>query len=444
MSRAVRFISLGDLQVAFVRILIVDDDPGVGDILSSYFLETGSFEPVVVGSGVEAIEEFERNEFELVLLDLYMPGMDGLEVLRQLKGLNPGCEVIMMTAFGSVPTAAKALDLGAYAYVSKPFDFPDLSRLISRARELVELRQAYRLLAHERLRNYHINNLIAVSPIMQAVRDQVVGLCQNVEPILVTGEAGTGKRFLSRIIHFNGRVRESLVMQLNVSEIEEWVTLGRLLHSSGVIMDAEELPNDLYRQGYGTLILNRLNELDPPVQIALGNLLRARDPELQARGDMPGLRVIGLVEVPDEKVNPEQVIEPALLEYFTNRINMPPLRERQECILPVAQLFFQRHVSEIGGRGFYISRPVQEFLTLYSWPGNLRELEYMINRLTVICTSRLVSAHDLQQVHRELQENRQIQDRSLEELLTLAEKQLLQTTFARPKAEPNVDTSKAT
>lgn len=419
-----------------MRILIVDDDPGIGEILSTFLLDQGGYEPVVVHSGAEAIEEFEKNEFELVLLDLYMPGMDGLEVLRRLKAMNPGCEVIMITAFGSVPTAVQAMELGAYAYVTKPFEFPGLSRIILRARELVELRTAYRLLAQERLRSFHINNLVAISPAMQAVRTQILELGKNVDPVLICGEAGTGKRFISKIVHFNGTVRESLVLQLNVSEIEEWVTKGRLFHSNGVLLVADELPNDLYRQGYGTLILNQLNELTPSTQQLLGKLLKSRDMELHPRGDLPGMRVIGLVEVLDETAISDCRLDPGLVEYFHHKIEVPPLRNRRECIIPVAQLFFQRHVSETGGRGFYISRPVQEFLQLYNWPGNLRELEYMINRLSVICTNRLISAQDLQQVNRELQENRQIQDRSLDDLLTLAEKQLLLSTFTRQRQDP--------
>lgn len=419
-----------------MNVLVVDDDPQVCELLAEFLAEQGH-EYVGVGSGAEALAEFARREFDLILLDLFMPGMDGLEVLQQIKSQSPTCEVIIITAYGSAPSAIQALNMGAYAYINKPFDLQELGQVLDRVRELIDLRHAYRLLAQERLRSFHLDNLIAVSPSMLEVKARVTQVVRHLEPILLYGEAGTGKRFLARIIHFNGLVRESLLLQLNPNNVESWTTSESYLHSSGVALSARELPHDLYRQGYGTLVLNQIGELDRAGQQRLLTVLQSRREQLDPQRDLPGFRIIALLETPDEAVAPEEVIEPGLLEWFPHRLRVPPLRERPACVAPVAQLFFQRHVAELGGRSFYISQPVQEFLQLYKWPGNLRELEYMINRLAVICTSRLVSVRDLQQVQRELEENRRIQDRTLESLLTLAEKQLLYKTFRTKQNSEN-------
>lgn len=411
-----------------MRILVVDDDPAIRELLIP-FLEGLGHDVGAAGTGAEALEAFEAQPSDLILLDIVLPGIDGLEVLRQIRARSQACEVVMMTAYGSLPTAVQALNMGAYAYVNKPFDMQELIQMVGRVRELTDLRYAYGLLARERLRPNHISNLVSVSPVMLELKERLLELCGSLDSILLNGEAGVGKRFIARILHFNGQVRESLVLQLNVSEIEQWLTQPRFLHSNGMILSSAELPYDLYREGYGTLILNQLNDLDPTMQRSLARLLIERAPHLAPNGDLPGLRIIGLVEINGADL--EHTIVPELIDAFQTRLKVPPLRERTECIIPVAQAFFNRYVRETGGRGFYISQPVQEFMLLYQWPGNLRELEYLVNRLSLICTTRLVSAQDLQRVHKELIENREIQDRNLEAMLTLAEKHALSKTFRK-------------
>jgi len=143
-----------------VRVLVVDDDPAIRELLKN-FLESVGHEVETAASGVEALERFVNTRYNLLLLDLYMPGIDGLEVLRHVKSANPACEVVIITAYGSLPTAVQALNMGAYSYVNKPFDMIELDRLIARVKELVELRTAYNLLAQERLKAHSLNNLVA-------------------------------------------------------------------------------------------------------------------------------------------------------------------------------------------------------------------------------------------------------------------------------------------
>jgi DNA-binding NtrC family response regulator len=415
-----------------LKILIVDDDPGI-QLLLSDFLAGFGHEEVTVGSGEEALVELNNSNFDVVFLDLMLPGIGGIEVLREIKSSNPGCEVIIITGHGSASSAIQALNLGAYAYINKPFDFQELDQMLNRVKELIELRHGYRLLAQERLRSFHFDNLIAVSPKMVQIKHLAKELTMNSDPLLIMGEPGTGKRFLARLLHFNGLRGSSLLLQMNGQEIENWLREGYFLHMNGISLSTHEFPFDLQRQGYGTIILNQLGDLSIETAERLNKMLSDRLSYCASHGDQPGFRIFGLLETTGAEAS-LQIDHSALFRpHFKHSIEIPPLRERVECILPITQLFFQRHVADLGGNPFYIAKPVAEFLQLYQWPGNIRELEHMVDRLTYICTSRLVSVKDIQAAQLELAEARRIHPPTLETLLTKAERQLMIQTF-RPKS----------
>jgi len=418
-----------------MNILIVDDDPGVRQLLADFIIEL-NHRVEVSPSGQDALEEFERENYDLVFLDLQMPGMDGFEVLKSLKEQSNECEVIIITAFGSVNSAIQALNMGAYAYINKPFDLLELERIIIRVRELVDLRQAYRLLANERLRSFHLDNLVAVSPVMRSLKKRISALKDSNIPTLIIGETGTGKRFLSRILHFNGVGKESLILQLNAEDIELLMVKGSFTHSDGIHLTLREFPDDFIRQGYGSLILNGLQRLSFQSMDRLASLLAERLPEAAYTTKYRGFKLMGILGSPNKVDNFKILLSETLWDYFLDKIELPPLRQRAECIVPLAQLFFQSIVSMKGGRNFYISQPVREFLRLYDWPGNIAELRVVVDRLAVICPSGLISAKDLQTVQKDYIDNSEPPITDLSGLLTQAEKQLINKTFRMKFNEP--------
>jgi len=411
-----------------MNILIVDDDQGVRQLLTDFITEL-NYPVQARASGEEALADFANEDHDLIFLDLQMPGMDGFEVLKQVKELNNDCEVIIITAYGSVNSAIQALNMGAYAYINKPFDFQELERITERVKELIELRQAYRLLVNERLRSFHIDNLVAVSPVMRTVKKRIIELGISGSSILVVGESGSGKRFASRLLHFNGNGKESLILQLNAEDLETFLAKGTFKHADGISLSLENFPDDLIRQGYGTIILNNINNLSLQVMDKLSKILNEKLPDSAYSENYRGFHLVAVISTPRDFDDPSQLVTEDLWEYFNDKLIIPPLRERTECIVPLAQLFFQGIVSAKGGRNFYISQPVREFLRLYDWPGNVGELKFVVDRLSLICSTRLISVKDLQSVQKDYIEITEKPMSGLGGLLTQAEKRLISKTF---------------
>lgn len=412
-----------------MNILIVDDDRGVCDLLVDFISEL-EHKVQARNSGEDALAEFIETGYDLIFLDLQMPGMDGFEVLRKVKEINNDCEIVIITAYGSVDTAIQALNMGAYAYINKPFEFLELERIIARVRELVDLRQAYRLLANERLRSYALDNLIANSPAMRSIKEQIVDFSENTTPALIIGEAGAGKRYLSRIIHFNSIGKETLILQLNAEDIESLLQTGKFLHSDNIEISLDEFPDSLIQHGYGTVILNQINNLSLDSMDRMWRLLCEKMP-LKEIENRKKLRIIALLETPPRFANPKLLITDDLWSCFPNVLIVPPLRERTGCVVSLAQLFLQSYVSEKGGNNFYISQPVKEFLRLYDWPGNISELKFMMDRLAVVCLSRVISASHLRAVQKDYREDVSRTVTDLGGLLTQAEKKMISRTFLK-------------
>ncbi len=411
-----------------MNILVVDDDQGVRKLLTEFISEL-NYPVQARASGEEALVEFARVEYDLIFLDLQMPGMDGFEVLRRIKELNNECEVIIITAYGSVNSAIQALNMGAYAYINKPFDFVELERIIIRVKELIDLRQAYRLLANERLRSFHLDNLVSVSPAMREVKKRIIKSGEAGSSTLIIGELGTGKRFVSRIMHFNGNGKESLLLQINAEDLESLLTSGNFKHSDGVTISLENFPDDLIQQGYGTVVLNGIQNIAPKSMEKLSEVLQQILTRNHYATKYNNFRLLGILDIPRGFSNPDVLVAENLWNCFSDFIVIPTLEERTECIVPLAQLFFQSIVAVKGGRNFYISQPVREFLRLYEWPGNISELKFILDRLSITCPSRLISADDLHNVQRDYIENSERPFSNLSGLLTQAEKQLISQTF---------------
>jgi len=227
-----------------MKILIVDDDLGIRQLLGEIVNYLGH--PYkTAANGKDALFLCEKEEFDLVLLDLFMPGMDGIEVLRELKKTNQEGEVIIITAHGSVSSAVKALELGAYGYIRKPFEQADIYNTLNRVNEVIELRKAYQKFSRERLKPYHIDVLVALSPHQKKIRKKVLTLVKNNNSVLISGEEGVGKSFLTKILHFNSPASESTLLSISPNATAKWLDEGTFIHRDVVILNRNKFRQSL-------------------------------------------------------------------------------------------------------------------------------------------------------------------------------------------------------
>ncbi len=415
-----------------MNVLIVDDEADVRELLTSFLTDLGH-DSVAVTDGPEAIAAFDEASYDLVLLDIYLPGMNGIDVLQSIKQHHSECEVIMITAYGSISTAVEALGHGAYAYIRKPFNLEDLHFSILRVQQLIELRKAYQVLSHERLKSFHIDNLVATSDNMKKVHKQVIEAIDDGLPVLLSGERGTGKKFISRIIHFNGRSMHTLFVQVNPEETALWLDKQHIIHPDGIELSWQGFPQNLIQKGCGALLFNRLDKLPEQSQVLLAERLIQTYKKKSNNNGNSGVRIIATMESSSKTGVRKNLRDHKWSKYFTHHLHLPPLRERRECIIPTAQMFLHRIVLKSGRSSLLLSRPVQDFMQLYDWPANLSELQHLLERVAETATSRLLTIKDLRRAHKDIEGIAEKDHQSLENMLTFAEKQAIQQIFQARK-----------
>jgi DNA-binding NtrC family response regulator len=381
------------------KILIVDDELIMRESLAGW-LERDGHEITTAPSGEEALEILKEARFDILLVDIKMEGISGLEVLKHVKENDPDVAVVMITAYGSISTAIDAMKNGAYDYLLKPFDPNELGVLIEKiirhqaqAMENLYLKEQYK----ERTR---FESMIGQSRPMQ----EVFNLIQDVAPmnstVLITGETGTGKGLAAKAIHSNSPRSEGPFVIVNCGAIPDHLMESELFgHQKGAFTDAIETKKGRLELAHGgTLFLDEIGEIGMRMQI---DLLRVLEDRVFYRvgGTQPieaDFRVIAATNRDLEKAIEEGIFRKDLF-YRLNVISfqMPPLRERKEDIPLLAEHFLLRYTHETNKSIDKISRQATDELMLYEWPGNVRELENAIERAVVVGKERKIMAEDL-------------------------------------------------
>jgi len=387
------------------KILIVDDELIMRESLAGW-LERDGHEITTAPSGEEALEILKEARFDILLVDIKMEGISGLEVLKHVKENDPDVAVVMITAYGSISTAIEAMKNGAYDYLLKPFDPNELGVLIEKiirhqaqAMENLYLKEQYK----ERTR---FESMIGQSRPMQ----KVFNLIQDVAPmnstVLITGETGTGKGLAAKAIHSNSPRSEGPFVIVNCGAIPDHLMESELFgHQKGAFTDAIETKKGRLELAHGgTLFLDEIGEIGMRMQI---DLLRVLEDRVFYRvgGTQPieaDFRVIAATNRDLEKAIEEGIFRKDLF-YRLNVISfqMPPLRERKEDIPLLAEHFLVRYSHETNKSIDKISREATDELMLYEWPGNVRELENAIERAVVVGKERKIMAEDLPIFHPE-------------------------------------------
>jgi len=366
-------------------ILIVDDEKNYPPILSAVLEEEG-YETLTAYNGHAALDILEEADVDLVLTDMKMPAMDGIQLLERIKAMDMDLPVIMMTAHGTVEKAVEAMQKGAYNYILKPFDNERLVIYVEKAVAMYRVVKENRYLRHEVESQYSFGNIIGKSPSMQAIFETIRKVAPTSATVLIEGESGTGKELVAKSIHFNSPRRDKPFVAVNCSAFVETLLESELFgHEKGAFTHAIAMKKGRFELADGgTLFLDEVGELSQGIQVKLLRVLQERIFE-RVGGVKPIVVNIRVIAATNKNLKAETDAGHFRedLYYRLNVLNMkmPPLRQRLEDIGPLVKHLIGKYAPERKA-GIPVTGLDQEVTRLfydYGWPGNVRELEMLLN-----------------------------------------------------------------
>ena len=376
------------------RILVVDDEEIV---IRSCLRILGDCGYVVeaVQSGGDALRKVEESHYDVLILDIMMPKIDGLEVLQRVKEAHPDIDVIMVTGLSQIETAVRAMKLGAFDYLPKPFDPDELKLVVQRALERRQLLQENLQLRHEVSSKYRFENIIGASPPMQNVYRLIAQCAPTNSTVMITGESGTGKELIARAIHYNSLRKDKPFVPVDCNSLSETLLESELFgHVKGSFTGAVANKKGMFEVANGgTLFLDEIGNLSLSTQAKLLRVIQER--EFRAVGDTRTQTTnIRLVTATNKDLK-AMVASGAFRDDLFYRINifpiqMPSLRERREDIPALAFHFLNVLKEELGKDVSEISEDAMTALVNYEWPGNVRELENTIHRAIILATDKAI------------------------------------------------------
>ena len=375
-------------------ILVVDDDLSMRELLG-YMLGREGYLVETASGGNEALSLLKNRGFDLLLCDIRLGDISGLEVLKAARELHPGAVVIMISAFASTETAVEAMNLGAYDYVPKPFNKDEFLETVAKALELRTVEREKEILEGELRRSLHFGKIVGVSPAMQHIYKMISQVARTRSNVLITGESGTGKELIARAIHDESDRRDKPFVAINCGGIPETLMESELFgHKKGAFTGATQDKTGLFQEAHrGTIFLDEIGELSLPIQVKLLRALQERviRPVGGAEDVAVDIRIISATNKQLEK----EVIAGNFREDLFYRINVieikvPPLRERKADIRPLAQHFLEKYAREMGKEIRKLSSYALDLLLKYDFPGNVRELENLMERSVALSSTNII------------------------------------------------------
>jgi two-component system, NtrC family, response regulator PilR len=381
------------------KILVVDDEQSMREFLDIMLKKEG-YKVSLASNGDEVLKYIDKDIFDLVLLDIRMPKMDGIAVLKKIKSTSPETVVIMITAYASADTAIKAMKEGAYDYITKPFKVDEIKLIIKNALEKKHLQKENVLLKRVVRDRYVFDNIIGQSPKMLALYDLLEKVAPTKTNVLITGESGTGKELVAKAIHYNSPRKEKAFVTLNCGAIPEALLESELFgHMKGAFTDAIATKKGLFEMAdEGTIFLDEISELPLMMQVKLLRVLQDR--EFKRVGGTEDIRVDVRIIAATNKDLERAVKEKRFREDLFYRLNviqikLPSLRERREDIPVLAAHFLKRYSEELNKNISRISPEALHLLLNYEYPGNVRELQNIIERAVALGTDQELTATNL-------------------------------------------------
>jgi DNA-binding NtrC family response regulator len=371
------------------KILIVEDEDLVRWSLEKS-LKTEGYEVVAVPTGEEGLALIEEDPPHLVLLDIRLPGIDGIKVLEEIKGSDTNIQVVILSAYGTIEKAVKAMKLGAYDYISKPFRMEDVKLTIQKALEVVRLKNEVNYIRNKNKAQYGFDNIIGTSPVMREIFELIGKIAKSdATTILIEGESGTGKDLIARAIHYQSKRSEYPFMEINVTSLPETLFESELFgHEKGAFTDAKSIKKGLFELADGgTILLDEIGEMGFRIQAKLLHVLEGRS--FKRVGGVKDIKVDVRIIAATNKDLGMEVKNGNFREDLYYRLKvvpicLPPLRERKEDILILASYFIQHYNKEFKKNFCSIDPEAQKLLLNYPWPGNVRELKNVIERVLIL------------------------------------------------------------
>jgi DNA-binding NtrC family response regulator len=371
-----------------VKVLVIDDDPTMLD-LARFHLQAQGYEVVTVETGAEGIQQAEKQKIEIVLTDLNLPDMDGIEVVRQFKELLPDCEILVITGYSSVSKAVEATKAGAFYFLEKPVEFEELLLLIDKALERKQQADEIKQLRGRLTTRSSYASIIGGSKSMQDIYEMIDGVAESDANILVIGESGTGKELIANAIHYKSLRAKKPLVKINCSALPKELIESELFgHTKGAFTGATTEKQGLFGQAEGgSLMLDEIGEMPVELQPKLLRVLQERVYYRlgSEKAQSANFRLISATNrSPMDAVRSGLLREDLYYRINTIEIHLPPLRERAEDIPGLAEHFLRKYAEKYNRPMQSISQEAYERMFAYSWPGNVRELQNVIERAVLL------------------------------------------------------------
>ncbi|SPP99945.1 Acetoacetate metabolism regulatory protein AtoC [Candidatus Sulfobium mesophilum] len=381
------------------RILVIDDEEIIRESCRRV-LEPAGYQVDTAASGGEGLQVLKTEAIDLVLTDLKMPDIDGIEVLIKIKENWPDTEVIIMTGYGTVKNAVKAMKMGVFDYIEKPFSPDDLLALVVRALNRQKLSSGE--VTHREIipSHYELGNIVGISQAMQKIFQLIARVASTGSTVLITGESGTGKELIARAIHYNSPRKDLPFVVVDCTTIPETLIESELFgHVKGAFTGASETKKGLLEiANGGTIFLDEIGNLNISTQAKLLRVLQER--EFRPIGEKKTVHIdVRFISATNKDLR-IMTKEGSFREDLFYRLNifpihMPPLRDRKEDIPHLAQYFLGKYREELNNRVTHINAEAMRLLVLYPWPGNVRQLENAIQRAVIMCQDRTLKPEHL-------------------------------------------------
>ncbi|HPR64635.1 MAG TPA: sigma-54 dependent transcriptional regulator [Thermoanaerobaculia bacterium] len=381
------------------KILIVDDEQNLRSMLAIFFEKRG-YSTDLASTGDEALDLLTRNSYDIIISDVRMPGVDGIELLQHVQKAPESPPVLLITAYGSEDQSLSAIRMGAADYIKKPFDMEELYFRVTKALDKVDLQRKVYDLEEVLTSRYTYANIIGKSSSIQRIVSLVKQIAHLNTTILITGESGTGKEVIARAIHFSGSRKGAPFVGVNCGALPETLLESELFgHAKGAFTGADRDKSGLFHEAsHGTIFLDEISEMSPTMQVKLLRVLQ--DKRIRPVGSTKEIEVDVRIIAATNKDLSREVEEKRFRDDLYYRINVihlsiPPLRKRKEDIPILVQHFIQKFCKELDMPTKNITAEAMRILEQYPWPGNVRELENILERIVALVTERTIQPSSL-------------------------------------------------
>jgi len=420
------------------KVLVVDDEPGMRSLLTRV-MEKEGYSAASCADGNEALQAIAKEDWDLVIADIDMPGMDGIELLKHIRKDSPQVPVLMITAYATVETAVEAMKLGAHDYITKPFAMDELKIVVGKALERQRLLVQRDLLLAEIRSQYDLEGIIGVSGRMRDVVDMALSVAPSKATVLVEGESGTGKELVARAIHDHSDRRDRPFVVVNCGALSEGILESELFgHERGAFSGAIATRKGRFELAdRGSLFIDEIGELPPQAQVKLLRFLQNQ--EFERVGGAVVRKSDARIIAATNRDLKAMVRTGAFREDLFYRINVvhitvPPLRDRREDVEHLARYFQEKYCIQMNKRLDELPDDVLMALRTYDWEGNVRELENVMERAVVLCKGDSIALRDLPEEVRGRDgdlEAAPVQGQTLTQILEAMERQILVRTLEK-------------